>query len=154
MSGINVALVVIVVALAVATLTWLYSIAQRLDRLHVRLDRSRDALQAALDRRCAVVAALYPQLAPLAAEVEQMRLTPTDLAERLVSEEAFMSAVAEAQRGDAPAPLQDANTRVELAMRFYNDAVDDTLALRLRPTVRALHLGGTAALPQFAGGHR
>ena len=125
MSGINVALVVIVVALAVATLTWLYSIAQRLDRLHIRLDRSRDALQAALDRRCAVVAALYPQLAPLAAEVEQMRLTPTDLAERLVSEEAFMSAVAEAQRGDAPAPLQDANTRVELAMRFYNDAVDD-----------------------------
>lgn len=154
MSGINVALVVIVVALAVATLTWLYSIAQRLDRLHIRLDRSRDALQAALDRRCAVVAALYPQLAPLAAEVEQMRLTPTDLAERLVSEEAFMSAVAEAQRGDAPAPLQDANTRVELAMRFYNDAVDDTLALRLRPTVRALRLGGTAALPQFAGGHR
>jgi 8-oxo-dGTP pyrophosphatase MutT (NUDIX family) len=47
------------------------------------------------------------------------------------------------------AELADAEARVLLARRFHNDAVRDTLALRERPLVRMLHLGGTAALPTY-----
>jgi 8-oxo-dGTP pyrophosphatase MutT (NUDIX family) len=38
---------------------------------------------------------------------------------------------------------------VLLARRFHNDAVRDTVALRERPLVRALHLGGTAPMPTY-----
>ena len=63
-----------------------------------------------------------------------------------------MQAVRESSQssGDVPAELRDAHTRVELARRFYNDAVADTLALQLRPMVRFFRLGGTAVVPQFA----
>lgn len=147
--------VVAAVALALV-LAWAFYTAQRLNRLHIRLDRSRDALQAALDRRCAVVATLYPQLATNARTTEEVRLTPHDLDSRLQAEAAFMAEVAklEAAGGAAPAQLEDASTRVMLAARFYNDAVTDTLSLRLRPSVRALRLGGTAALPSYAGERR
>jgi hypothetical protein len=47
------------------------------------------------------------------------------------------------------AELADAEARVLLARRFHNDAVRDTLALRERPLVRFLHLGGTAAPPTY-----
>ena len=47
------------------------------------------------------------------------------------------------------AELADAEARVLLARRFHNDAVRDTLALRERPAVRWLRLGGTAALPSY-----
>ena len=47
------------------------------------------------------------------------------------------------------AELADAEARVLLARRFHNDAVRDTLALRERPAVRMLRLGGTAALPTY-----
>ena len=50
---------------------------------------------------------------------------------------------------DLPAQLIDAEVRVQLAHRFYNDAVADTRALRLRSLVRAFRLGGTAPLPEF-----
>jgi 8-oxo-dGTP pyrophosphatase MutT (NUDIX family) len=43
----------------------------------------------------------------------------------------------------------DAEARVLLARRFHNDAVRDTLALRERPPVRWLRLGGTAPLPSY-----
>jgi 8-oxo-dGTP pyrophosphatase MutT (NUDIX family) len=47
------------------------------------------------------------------------------------------------------AEVADAEARVLLARRFHNDAVRDTLALRERPLVRWLHLGGTAAMPTY-----
>jgi 8-oxo-dGTP pyrophosphatase MutT (NUDIX family) len=47
------------------------------------------------------------------------------------------------------AELADAEARVLLGRRFHNDAVRDTLALRERPSVRILRLGGTAALPTY-----
>jgi 8-oxo-dGTP pyrophosphatase MutT (NUDIX family) len=47
------------------------------------------------------------------------------------------------------AELADAEARVLLARRFHNDAVRDTLALRERPAVRMLRLGGTAGLPSY-----
>ncbi|QPK82471.1 hypothetical protein G7Y29_06075 [Corynebacterium qintianiae] len=141
------------VALAAAValvLLWAYLTAQRLDRLHIRVDRSRDALQAALDRRCAVIAATVPEFAARARAAEAVRLTPRDVTTRCGIEDAL--------RGDvdkhAPAAatsrdLADADTRVMLALRFYNDAVSDTRAVRLRAPVRVLRLGGTAALPEY-----
>ncbi len=155
------AAVIVAVVLAVAATllaAWAYNMAQRLDRLHIRLDRSRDALQAALDRRCAVVAALYPELGPLAREIEELRFTPDDLDSRLAAEAQLVSALRERVDGDTkggvPPQLEDAHTRVQLAQRFYNDAVADTLSLRLRPSVKTLRLGGTAALPKYAGESR
>lgn len=138
--------------------TWAFYTARRLDRLHIRLDRSRDALQSALDRRCAVIAATVPQLASLARATEEVRLSPIDLTSRLDRESdlgARLAAEVDGAATGSPSPaalreLHDADTRVMLALRFYNDAVGDTRALRLRPSVRTLHLGGTAALPEFA----
>lgn len=152
--ALNLPLLVLAVALTLCA-AWAFNTAQRLNRLHIRLDRSRDALQAALDRRCAVVAVLFPELAALAAQTEQIPLTATDLRRRLSQETQLTEALRE-RVGQNPWPpqLQDAHTRVELALRFYDDAVADTRALRLRPAVRALRLGGTATLPQFALGDR
>ncbi len=145
----NVLLIAAAVSLTLLA-AWAYSTAQRLHRLHIRLDRSRDALQAALDRRCAVVAAVYPELGVVAGETERTRLTPTDLQSRMQQEARLAQVLRERAGGrEEPAPLQDANTRVSLALRFYNDAVEDTRALSSRPLVRALRLGGTAAPPQF-----
>lgn len=141
----------IAVAVVVTVLAaWAYNTAQRLNRLHIRLDRSRDALQAALDRRCAVIAAVYPELRSVAEDAEHVRMTPQDIHTRLAQEEQLSALVAEWVAGEEmPGPLSDADIRVELATRFYNDAVADTRALRLRPPVSFLRLGGTAALPQF-----
>lgn len=50
-----------------------------------------------------------------------------------------------------PAPqirLGDAHRRVQLARRFYNDAVSDVQRLRTRPLVRGFRLAGNAALPR------
>lgn len=139
------------VVLAVGAV-WAVLTAQRLDRLHIRLDRSRDALQAALDRRCAVIAATVPALAWEARQTEEIRLTDRDLGSRLGAEDALAGRMAglEMNVGTQSPELADADTRVMLALRFYNDAVADTRALRLRPLVRTLRLGGTAALPEYA----
>ncbi len=45
--------------------------------------------------------------------------------------------------------LSDAEERVVLARRVYNDAVRDTLALRHRRTVRWFRLAGTATRPDY-----
>lgn len=148
----GVVLLVVALICVVIVAAWAFHTAQRLHRLHIRLDRSRDALQAALDRRCAVVAALFPELAKQAHETEALRFSSKDLRLRLGAEGDLMQAVRESSQssGDVPAELRDAHTRVELARRFYNDAVADTLALQLRPLVRFFRLGGTAVVPQFA----
>lgn len=143
--------IALVVFAAVITLlfAWAYFTAQRLHRLHIRLDRSRDALQAALDQRCAVIAALYPEMREECRIIESLRLTPVDVEERLQSEQEMRKYI-ERQGTMLPADIDAADTRVAIALRFYNDAVSDVRSLRLRPAVRLLRLGGTAALPAFA----
>lgn len=137
---------VVVAILLTLFAAWAYFTARRLDRLHIRLDRSRAALQAALDRRCAVVAVTCPELAADAHAVEEIRMSAGNLTDRLEAESALRPRIAACEGAE----LQDADTRVLLALRFYNDAVADTRALRLRPVVRTLRLGGTAALPEYA----
>ena len=47
------------------------------------------------------------------------------------------------------ASFVEASSKVDLAARFYNDAVSDTLSVRTRPLVRVLRLAGRAPLPEY-----
>ena len=135
---------------------WAYQTANRLDRLHVRYDLSWQALDGALARRAVVARAVAAdtgaargnRLAALADAAERAPRHAREAAENELS-----SALAEVDPTGLPvalvAELADAEARVLLARRFHNDAVRDTLALRERALVRALHLGGTAALPSY-----
>jgi 8-oxo-dGTP pyrophosphatase MutT (NUDIX family) len=145
-----------VVILLVAS--WAYQTANRLDRLHVRYDLSWQALDGALARRAVVARAAAvdaygggpdgKRLAALADAAERAPRTAREAAENELS-----AALAIVDPASLPvalvAELADAEARVLLARRFHNDAVRDTLALRERPAVRFLRLGGTAALPTY-----
>ncbi|MDO5511799.1 hypothetical protein, partial [Corynebacterium sp.] len=129
-----------------ALLLWAYFTAQRLNRLHIRTDAALASLQAALDRRAAVVAALLPEVRAVAVAAEEVPLVHGDVDKRISRERDLSRALSPLE---LPPQLIDAEVRVQLAHRFYNDAVADTRALRLRPLVRSLRLGGTAPLPEF-----
>jgi 8-oxo-dGTP pyrophosphatase MutT (NUDIX family) len=153
--------VIALAALAVVLLmvaAWAYQTAHRLDRLHVRYDLSWQALDGALARRAVVGRAVAVEayaggpdgkrLATLADAAERAPRTAREAAENELS-----AALAVVDPASLPvalvAELADAEARVLLARRFHNDAVRDTLALRERPAVRILRLGGTAALPSY-----
>ncbi|QGU04752.1 hypothetical protein CETAM_07455 [Corynebacterium comes] len=131
-----------------AVALWAFYTAQRLNRLHIRTDAALAALQAALDRRAAVIAALLPGTQPLASAAEAESLLHNAFQERAARERDLSDALVPLGT-ELPAQLVDAEVRVQLAHRFYNDAVADTRDLRLRPSVRLLRLGGTAPLPEF-----
>lgn len=155
-------IVVITLALLVMVLlvvgTWAFQTANRLDRLHVRYDLSWQALDGALARRAVVARAVAvdaygggpegKRLAALADTAERAPRSGREAAENELS--AALTLVDPASLPVAlVAELADAEARVLLARRFHNDAVRDTLALRERPAVRTLRLGGTAALPTY-----
>lgn len=159
-----VALIVVGIVLLVmlaATGFWAYQTANRLDRLHVRYDLSWQALDGALARRAVVARAVATAAyATPGAEAEGRRLSRlADLAERApraqreTAENELSAALAMVDPTRLPtalvAELADAEARVLLARRFHNDAVRDTLALRQRPAVRFLRLGGRAPLPVY-----
>ncbi|MEO8815013.1 MAG: NUDIX domain-containing protein [Mycobacterium sp.] len=155
--GITVATAVLVAVLAVA-MAWAYQTANRLNRLHVRCDLSWQALDGALARRAVVARAVAieayggemagKRLAALADVAERASRPARETAENELSGE--LTIVDPASLPTAMvAELADAEARVLLARRFHNDAVRDTVALRERPLVRLLRLGGTAALPTY-----
>ncbi|MEJ5996871.1 hypothetical protein [Corynebacterium sp. H130] len=123
---------------------WAYFTAQRLNRLHIRVDAALLSLSAALDRRAALIEALEPSAAGYAHRAQDIALEPALFDDRAAAERQMMAASASTHPS-----IIDACTRVQLAQRFYNDAVRDTRSLRLRPGVRAFRLGGTAPLPVF-----
>lgn len=147
--GLIVMAVLIVAALA-------YQTAHRLDRLHVRVDLSLAALDAALARRSAVARAIAATLPP---EEGRLLYAAADRAEnaadedRMPMESRLSAAIGAIDIETLPraqvAEIADADTRVTMARRFHNDAVRDTRALRGRRFVRWLHLGGTAPMPQY-----
>lgn len=156
-------LVIVAVAVLAATVAWAYQTANRLNRLHVRCDLSWQALDGALARRAVVARAVAvathgaagtaisgrsAALADLATLAER---APT--ADRETAENELSAALATVEPATLPpaivAELADADARVLLARRFHNDAVRDTVALRERPLVRLLRLGGTAPLPTY-----
>jgi 8-oxo-dGTP pyrophosphatase MutT (NUDIX family) len=155
-------LVVIALALLLAVLllvgAWAYQTANRLDRLHVRCDLSWQALDGALARRAVVARAVAvdsyggaPAGKRLAALADVAERAPRQ--RREAAENELSAALAMVEPSSLPhalvAELADAEARVLLARRFHNDAVRDTLALRERPAVRMLRLGGTAPLPDY-----
>ena len=126
---------------------WASGVAQRLNRLHIRTDAARISLQGALDARAAVVEALQPELAEDVNHLASTVLRATNMGSRSDAENAV------ARRLDssvlANSSFISASTRVDLAARFYNEAVADTRSVRARPAVRVLKLAGRAPLPEF-----
>ncbi|MCS4489219.1 hypothetical protein N7326_01010 [Corynebacterium sp. ES2794-CONJ1] len=126
----------------------LYSTAARLHRLHIRTEAALAALEAALDRRAAVFAALAPEYRDLTAGTEAIGLVPGNFRRRSEKEREIARAISADGHTVEPA-IVDAQARVHIAHRFYNDAVTSTRSLRLQPVVRIFHLGGTAKLPEY-----
>ncbi len=162
-SATTILVLALIAALIVAAGVWAYSTANRLDRLHVRGDQARHALEAALARRAVVARSVALALATAGSDAvgEQARRLHAlaDRAERAdwTDRETAENQLAAALTGiditllppQLVAELADAEARVLIARRFHNDAVRDTLALRTRRPVRLLHLGGTALLPTY-----
>jgi 8-oxo-dGTP pyrophosphatase MutT (NUDIX family) len=150
--------VAVLIVATVAVLAWAYQTATRLDRLHVRYDLSWQALDAALARRAVVARAVAAdayadspegrRLVALADAAERAQRPARETAENELSA-ALALVDTTSLRPALIAELADAEARVLLARRFHNDAVRDTLALRERPAVRWLRLGGTAPLPAY-----
>ena len=135
--------------------------ANRLDRLHMRTDAAWAALDAALRHRALVAGGLAdrPEVSAAAlpggtalreAAATALRATPADREE---AENALCRILAALDRAGldpaCAARLADAEQRVVIARRVYNDAVRDTVALRSCRTVRWLRLAGTAPLPRY-----
>lgn len=162
-SGTTMFIVTVVVVVLVLAVAWAYQTANRLDRLNVRVDLARRSLEAALERRSVVARAIAAGMADspeaptrraahdLAAIAVRAEQAPA--AEREDAENALSAALARTGSSDRPAALvgelADAETRVMMARRFYNDAVRDTRALADRRPVRWLRLGGTAEPPRY-----
>jgi hypothetical protein len=148
---------------------YLSQVAGRLDRLHLRIEGARAALESQLARRSAVVSevagsgALDPATSLVlgdasavarAADVddpESMPLAESDLTRALGA--AFdgredLEALREAPGGEVAArELEASCRRVQLARRFHNDAVRACVALRRRRLVRWFGLAGHTPWP-------
>jgi hypothetical protein len=124
--------------------------ATRLDRLHVRTDAAWAALDAALHQRALAVSALNGNVTLCGAALAAVDAQPSAREELENELGRVLSALN--RGGLAPASasrLADAEQRVVIARRVYNDAVRDTRALRSHRTVRWLRLAGTAPLPRY-----
>jgi hypothetical protein len=146
--------------------------AQRLDRLHARVDAAGAALDAQLVRRAAAL--LWAAEAPVAVTglASDARAQCEDAARaalevpggvlggqaalgRQAAENAvgsMLAVVAQTSMGMHPArvgELREVIARVQVARRFFNDAVRDTRSLRSRRMVRILRLAGHRHMPEF-----
>ncbi|MBV9314959.1 MAG: NUDIX domain-containing protein [Pseudonocardia sp.] len=127
--------------------------ANRLDRLHVRTDAARAALLAALERRAVVARSVALSIGDeqLRRSATQAERAPAD--DREAAENDLGRLLAELDRdavaAELVAELVDAEQRVVLGRRVYNDAVRDTLALCSRRLVRLPRLAGTAPTPDY-----
>ncbi|GAB3488050.1 hypothetical protein [Nocardiopsis coralliicola] len=134
--------------------------ATRLDRLHTRVETARAALEAALNRRAAVVLelsadrALEPASAVLLADAAGAAYRAgedRELAESRLS--AALRTVLEHAGAQLPAAVHAevsaAAKDVLIARSFYNDAAAQTRQARAARLVRLLRLVGRAPLPAF-----
>jgi hypothetical protein len=155
---------VFAVVVAVLLTLWVAFTLTRLDRLHARVDAAHAAMDAQLVRRAAAllhVAEAADSGLPDHLRPEYERTAARALAaggsgaDRQTAENAVGRAVRELGehpgrlRPDAAAELSEAAARVQIARRFYNDAVRDTRALRARRLPRLLHAAGRRAMPEF-----
>ena len=151
----TVIVVVVVVLLLAAFRLWLT--ANRLDRLHVRTESAWATLEGALSRRIVVARAIAAAgvLPPEQGAVLRGLATAADSAPRHYRPDAenALSLALVRLPDSVPsallAELRDAQERLLLAKRFYNDAVRDTRALREKWFTRFFRLAGSAALPEY-----
>lgn len=147
----------VVAAVVVLGGLFLLATANRLDRLHVRLDAGWAALDAALARRAVVARAVAA--GALGGEQAACLCRVADAAERAprpdreAAENELTRVLAAVDRARLPPrladELADAEQRVMIARRVHNDAVRDTLTLRQRRKVRYFRLAGTAPRPEY-----
>lgn len=145
--------------------------ATRLDRLHVRVETARAALDAALVRRAAAALELAASrlldpatslvLATAAheartADAEAREFAESDLSRALravVDQPEFVGSITArgAGRGGAEVldELSSAAAKVGYARNFYNDAVSQARTARRKLLIRILPLAGRAPLPDF-----
>ena len=154
--------VVVLLGLAV----WLSWTAQRLDRMHHRLELARGSLATQLLHRSgtalemATSGVLDPARSLLLVDVahaaraappEDVEAAESDLSQalRAVFPDADEVRTMRRSPGQGPllAELAGDCRKVELARRFHNDVVTSARALRSRRRVRWLHLAGRAAEP-------
>ncbi|MEW2254242.1 hypothetical protein [Streptomyces sp. NPDC047869] len=140
--------------------------AGRLDRLHVRMDAARAALDAQLLRRASVTQELATSgvLDPAAsivlyeaahaarqAEEDQREVAESELSQALravFEDPRQVEVVRDAPGGDeAACELAEAVRRVPMARRFHNDAVGAARRLREHRKVRWFRLAGHAPFP-------
>ncbi len=175
MSAAEIALLVLAVLALVAVVLW--SVAQRLDRLHRREFQTRAALEAQLVRRADIAAEVAASgiLDPASAVLVSDAVLSSMRAVRLVGEDDTPQA--HADRGlieseltrtlrtaldetDPAIPARDtaaaeaverlrhSHYRVQLARRFHNDAVVQIHHIRRLALVRLFRLAGHAPLPR------
>lgn len=154
---------VLAVVLAVLLSMWVTFTLTRLDRLHARVDAAWAALDAQLVRRAAALqhVAEAPDIgvsveqrgpcdevarAALAAQGGKDRQDPENAVGRMI---AALADSGQPLPAEAQAELREGSARVQVARRFYNDAVRDTRSLRARRMPRLLHLAGRRDMPQF-----
>jgi 8-oxo-dGTP pyrophosphatase MutT (NUDIX family) len=145
-------LYIVLAALIVILGLWMVATANRLDRLHIRTDAAWAALDAALARRAVVArtvaAAGDGSLREIADHAEHAPRADREAAENELSRE-----LAAVERARLPlalvAELADAEQRMVIARRVYNDAVRDVLTQRRRRMVRWLKLAGNAPQPEY-----
>jgi hypothetical protein len=150
-------LVAVLAAVVVLVGLLLVATANRLDRLHIRLDAGWAALDAALARRAVVARAVAA--GALDGEKAACLRQAADAAEtaprpdREAAENELTRLLVTIDRDRFPSrlteELADAEQRVVIARRVHNDAVRDTLALRRRRKVRYFKLAGTAPQPEY-----
>jgi len=127
---------------------WLVSTANRLDRMHHRIDVARGRLDTQLLRRSSITL----ELAASDALDPASRVVLLDAAHRARSsspDDLKADDLAALRRDPGVGPLVEelarACARVELSRRFHNDAVVSARALRSRRLVRWFRLAGRAA---------
>ena len=142
--------------LLVVLLAWTTFTLTRLRRLAGRVRRAREVLDAALLRRAELSAALAreqgeelgPDLAAALAEAAAGARAPS-AGDREAAENRLGRLLRRVPEPVLLRELGDAGVRVALARRFYNDAVRDTRALRLRRPTRVLRLHASRPLPRY-----
>lgn len=137
----------IILAVLVVLGLWAYFTAARLNRLHIRTDSARLTLEGALHARAMLIATLAPELKSEADQVTRVPLQATDMGGHSEAENRLLADLGE-EVVTHPAFIA-ASTRVDLASRFYNEAVWDTRQLRARPMIRLFRLAGFAPLPEY-----
>jgi len=152
--------VIRVIVIVGAIALYLAMTAGRLDRMHIGVDAARASLELQMATRAETVAEVLAEgyVDPVSQQLLSAALARrrafdpmTCAAESELS--ALIRELAEAHDGvvadpDLQQELRSACNRVEFAYRFYNDAVEQTLQMRMRPIVKYLGLAGHTGLPE------